>query len=109
MMLSADELWPTRPKRMARPEQQAESEGREAELMRELNTYSREGRAHELGERLYALAANPLGPLAIEDMAIATERTVAEVQRIIDEFRDADQRGKQASADDLVRRHSPAN
>jgi hypothetical protein len=93
---------------MARPELQADSEDREAELMRELNAYNRKGQANELGERLYALAANPLGPLRIEDMAVATDRTAADVQGVIDEFRNADLMHKQARAADLIRRPSSA-
>ncbi len=61
--------------------------------MRELRVFSREGRAHELGARLYALAYH-VGSLSLQDMATAAELPVSEIERIIAEFQAADRRCK---------------
>lgn len=52
--------------------------------MQLLRTLSREGRMNELGYKLVALAAH--WSLSLRDMAIATERTEAEVRQLITEF-----------------------
>lgn len=95
-----DQLWPSRPPRPGCiPEW-------EAEAMRELRTFSREHREHELGELLLALAAR--WAVSFEDMVIATERPAAEVVRIIDTFRQHDEMCRADAAADRVRRHSLA-
>jgi hypothetical protein len=111
VLLSADSLetikrthssyfpWPTSTRHGLRPELQAES-------MSELRTFSREGRAHELGELLLALALH--GSLSRQDMAIATELPEREVERIIAEFRDHDLECKARAAADIRARHSLA-
>ena len=93
-------LWPTRqPHPGCIPEA-------EAEAMRELRTFSREGREHELGELLLALAAR--WSLSFEDMVIATERSPEEVARIIETFRAHDEYCRINAAEERVRRHALA-
>jgi hypothetical protein len=95
-----DDLWPTRPPRPGCvPEL-------EAEAMPELRTFSREGREHELGEKLLALALH--WALGFEDMVIATARPADEVARIIDEFQRHDEVCRANAARERVRRHSLA-
>lgn len=72
--------------------------------MRELRTFSRERREHELGELLLALAAR--WAVSFEDMVIATERPAAEIEQIIETFRQHDEMCRTNAAADRVRRHS---
>jgi hypothetical protein len=74
--------------------------------MRELRTFSREHREHELGELLLALAAR--WAVSLEDMVIATERSAAEVTCIIETFRRHDEMCRANAATERVRRHSLA-
>jgi hypothetical protein len=93
-----DDLWPT-----SSPGQHPELL---AETMRELRRISREGTENELGNRLYALAANPLpGGLSRRDMAIAAERPEAEVQQLIATFHEADLRCRRNATAEHLRRH----
>lgn len=75
--MTTDDLWPTSTPQGCRPEFQAED-------MRELRMFSREGREHELGYRLVALAQR--WSLSLQDMAIAAERPESAVMQIITTF-----------------------
>lgn len=97
-MTTTDALWPTMPPRHGcRPE-------REAEDMRELRIFAREGRENELGYRLVALAQR--WNLRLPDMAIATERSESEVMQIITTFQEHEQMCRQNEVADRVRRHA---
>jgi hypothetical protein len=95
-----EQLWPSRPPRPGNVREW------EAEAMRELRACSREGREHELGEKLLALALR--WAVSFEDMVTATERSPEEVWNIIQTFRQHDELCKASAAADRVRRRSPA-
>lgn len=98
--MSDDLLWPTRqPRPGDRPEF-------EAEAMAELRTFSREGREHELGELLLALALR--WAVSFEDMVIATERPADEVGRIIRTFQRHDELCRTNATADRRRRDALA-
>jgi hypothetical protein len=93
-----DQLWPSR----------APAPGGipafEAEEMRRLRTFSREGREHELGELLLALAQR--WAVSFEDMTIAIERSPEETARIIERFRRHDELCRANATTDRLRRHA---
>jgi hypothetical protein len=74
--------------------------------MRRLRTLSREGREHELGELLLALAQR--WAVSFEDMVIATERSGQEVAQIIEIFCRHDETCRANAAADRLRRHALA-
>lgn len=74
--------------------------------MLRLRTLSREGREHELGELLLALAQR--WAVSFEDMVIATERSGREVAQIIETFRRHDEMCSANAAADRLRRHALA-
>jgi len=78
----------------------------EAEEMRRLRTLSREGREHELGELLLALAQR--WAVSFKDMVIATERSPEEITDIIETFRQHDEVCRANAVADRIRRHALA-
>jgi hypothetical protein len=97
--MTTDDLWPTCTPHGCRPDLQAED-------MRELRMFSREGREHELGYRLVALAQR--WSLSLQDMVIATERPVSEVMHIITTFQRHEQMCRENEVADRIRRHALA-
>jgi hypothetical protein len=97
--MDVNDLQPTR---LPRP---GSVPGFEAEEMQLLRTLSREGRINELGYKLVALAAH--GSLSPQDMAIATERTAAEVAQLIAEFREHEELCRRNGAQERLRRCAP--
>ncbi len=72
--------------------------------MRRLRTLSGEGREHELGELLLALAQR--WAVSFEDMVFATERSAQEVTQIIEIFGRHDERCRANAVTDRLRRHA---
>jgi len=97
--MPADLLQPTRAPRPG------SVPGFEAEEMQFLRTLSREDRMNELGYKLVALAAH--GSLSLRDMATATERTEADVMRLITEFREHEALCRRNATQERLRRHAP--
>ena len=95
-----DQLWPSR------PPSPGCIPGFEAQEMRRLRTLSREGREHELGELLLALAQR--WAVSFKDMVIATERSAQEVTQIIEIFCQHDGICRANAVADRVRRHALA-
>lgn len=96
MPMSSELLVPTRPPRPGTVP------GFEAEEMRYLRMLSREGRMHELGYKLVALAAR--WSLSLADMAIATERSEADVLAIINKFQQHEELCRRNEAQERLRR-----